>query len=154
MCLSQSDHYFLYWCFIFSLCRDLKYLNWFNSSSRFPFIHVLVYGLWTWLDAVNEDLAFVRADFHSISCSCSLSGSCRRSPSLPHIRPISSSNSNKDFCIILSSMDMLNNIGNIGRPCRSPTHHSKISNLVSLQWSFCNTMTGWPQTVSCVVFFF
>ena len=46
------------------VCMNPKYLNWSNSSSAVPFIHD---DRWPWLDAVDEDFAFVSTDFHAVT---------------------------------------------------------------------------------------
>ena len=60
------------------VCGDARYLNWSNSSSFFPFMMIHPYvGRWSWLDAVDDNFAFVGADFRaepsfiqSFSVSC------------------------------------------------------------------------------------
>ena len=46
-----------------------KYLNWSTSSntSIHPYLYI---GGWPWLDAVDDDFAFVGADFHAVISSC------------------------------------------------------------------------------------
>ena len=49
-----------------SVCMEPKYLNGSTSSSICPFICMLVGGL----DAVDENLALVGADFHALFSRC------------------------------------------------------------------------------------
>ena len=53
------------------VCVDPKYLNWSTSSSVFPFIYIYV-GRWSWLDTVDENVAFAGAYFHPVTSSSHL----------------------------------------------------------------------------------
>ena len=77
MCLRQSDLNFI--DVPSFVCED------------FQFIHMFIY-IWPWLDVVEDHFAFVEADFHDVSKSCSnLSASCWSS-SLRPSRSMSSAN--------------------------------------------------------------
>ena len=74
------------------VCLDPKYLNRSTSFSVFC-IHPYV-GKWSWLDVVDENFAFVEAEFHPYPAAvfASISVSFWSSSSLPPSRSMSSAN--------------------------------------------------------------
>ena len=156
------------WYSIFGLCGS-KVFELVHSFQRFS-IHPYGVGRWSWLNTVDENFAFVGADFYAVtqqqfSLVFQWVGS---TSSLPPSRSMSmdtddsgmsmssASSAKQPFsdgcwgvkasCAIFS-MNLLNGTGH---PCRTPTVvWNKAMTLQPQRWSLHRTTSWWLQSVGC-----